>query len=174
MQKELVYLGLGGNEGDVLHRLQQAANLLSIHHQVTDLRLSHFYRTAPFQMDSSLWFVNAVCSFYTTLTLPDVFKLTQSVETQLGKVPKPKNADRPIDIDVLFYGQHIHQSQELEIPHPDWKHRLFVLQPLHDLTKEITLQGHAGREHYVLHDLIQPLLHQSLQTISLLEKNPAL
>lgn len=167
-----VYLSLGGNEGLVLPRLQKACSLLSATPTITEFKISHFYQTTPVEVDSPAWFVNAVCSFHTTLTLKEVFDLTQCIEIQLGKIAKPKTASRPIDIDLLFYGHQIFQEPELEIPHPRWKERLFVLIPLRDLTKEVIFQGQTGFERYVLQDLIQPLLIQSSQLVSLLEKNP--
>ena len=92
----------------------------------------------------------------------------------MGKVPKPKTASRPIDIDLIFYGEHIQKEQGLEIPHPRWKERLFVLIPLSDLISEVILYGPRGKEHYILQELIQPLLNQMPQAVSLLEKNPHL
>jgi 2-amino-4-hydroxy-6-hydroxymethyldihydropteridine diphosphokinase len=172
--KTRVYLGLGGNEGQVLVRLQRALALLSAKPEISDLKISHFYQTAPIQVNSSSWFVNAVCSFQTTLAPKEVFEMTQAVENQLGKIKKPKHASRPIDIDLLFYGHQTQQDEELEIPHPRWKERLFVLIPLADLTQEIVLQREMGKERYLLQDLIQPLLIQTPQAVSLLEKNPGL
>lgn len=173
MEKKLVYLGLGGNQGNPLLCLQQALTLLSSHTEtVSQLKISHYYRTAPVYYESPYWFVNAVCSFWTSLFLPEVFQLTQAIEKQLGKVEKPKNADRPIDIDILFYGTELSQEQAVEVPHPRWKERLFVLMPLADLTKEISFHTKEGFEHHLLHDLIQSVKDQGGQTISLLEKNP--
>lgn len=170
-----VYLSLGGNEGFVLDRLKQAIAVLSHQNEVANLQVSHFYHTAPLQMESSsAWFVNVVCSFQTFLTLQQVFQLTESIEIQFGKVKKPKNAARLIDIDLVFYGDQMCRDDDLEIPHPCWKDRLFVLIPLADLTKIISLCGLSGMEHYVLEDLIRLLLSQSSQKISLLEKNPRL
>lgn len=172
MERKKIYLSLGGNEGQVLLRLQKALHLLSLQKEVEQLQISRFYSTAPLQVNSSLWFVNAVCSFHTVLTPPEIFKMTQAIERNLGKVPKPKTANRPIDIDFLFYDHQTYREKDLEIPHPRWKERLFVLMPLTDLTPEIVLQGIAGVERFVLQDLIQPLLTQSQQIVYLLEKNP--
>lgn len=169
-----VYLSLGGNIGRVFPRLQQALALLSNQTDIINLKYSHFYRTAPVHANSPVWFVNGVCSFQTFLTPSEIFKMTQVIEIQLGKVPKPKNARRPLDIDLLFYGDQVYHDKELDIPHPHWKERLFVLIPLADLTKEVTLRRQACIEHYVLQDLIQPLLNQSSQMLYLLEKNPNL
>ena len=162
MKNTTVYLSLGGNQGEVLSRLKQALALLSTHPNISHFRTSHFYYTAPFEMESSAWFTNAVCSFQTSLTPTEIFKITQEIEIQLGKVPKPKNADRLIDIDFLFYGDLISHENDLEIPHPRWKERLFVLIPLADLTEEVVLRGKGGVERYVLQDLIPRLTHRGL------------
>jgi 2-amino-4-hydroxy-6-hydroxymethyldihydropteridine diphosphokinase len=172
--KSTVYLSLGGNEGQVLSRLKHALTLLSCRQEIVDLKFSHFYQTSPFQVESSDWFINAVCSFQTFLPLEELFKITKSIESQLGKVGKPKSASRPIDIDLLFYGSQIYATDELVIPHPHWKERLFVLIPLMDLTKEVMIHGQEGEESYAMQDLIQLILIQSSQTVSLLEKNPGI
>lgn len=176
MRSAKVYLSLGGNEGFVLSGLKQALALLSDQKEITDFQFSHFYSTAPMQVNSPLWFVNAVCSFQTLLTPSEIFNITKAIEIRLGKVSKPKNASRPIDIDFLFYGDQIIQKEELEIPHPRWMERLFVLVPLADLTQEIILHrtSEEKNQHFLLQDLIDPLLTQSSQSIYLLEKNPDL
>lgn len=174
MESRRVYLGLGGNEGNVLLCLQRALDLLSNRQEIFGLTTSHFYQTAPWQATGPTWFVNAVCYFQTVLTPEEIFKITQEIESQLGKIAKPRHAPRPIDIDLLFYGHHLYQKGGLTIPHPRWKERLFVLIPLENLTSEILLYGQAGHERYLLKDLIKPLLIQSPHAVSLLEKNPRL
>lgn len=174
MPQTTVYLSLGGNQDDTLSRLKQALDVLSCQKDIHDLQISHFYRTAPLQVESSNCFVNAVCRFQTFLTLQDIFQTTQTIEIQFGKVKKPKHASRPIDIDILFYGNQACQEGELEIPHPRWKERLFVLVPLADLTQDILLQRESEQQHYTLKDLIQLLSDSFDQTISILEKNPYL
>ena len=173
MASELVYLGLGGNLGDVYSRLQLAFSMLEAQKEaVSQLRISHYYLTAPQYYESPHSFINAACSFWTSLPPEKVFEMTQAIEKQLGKVNKAKNADRPIDIDILFYGHHACQIDDLEIPHPRWKERLFVLVPLADLTEEILLEERNHIERYRIKDLIQPLKKNTELGISLLEKNP--
>lgn len=174
MKTEQVFISLGGNQKEPLLSIKKSITLLSSIDTISQLRFSHFYRTQPVDVDTPHWFVNAACSFWTSLPLQEVFQITQAIEKQLGKVPKPKNGDRPIDIDLLFYGAQKCDEEQLEIPHPRWKERLFVLMPLADLTKEIILQGEAGVAHYFLEELIQSLQAKGPQTISLLEKNPHL
>lgn len=174
MERIKVYLSLGGNEGQVLLRLQRALQLLAGQPDIVSLENSHFYQTAPWQVNSLSWFINAVCTFQTSLSPREIFRITQTIEIQLGKVAKPKNADRPIDIDILFYGDQVYDDNELKIPHPCWKERLFVLVPLADLTQKIFLHQPTGSKYYALPALMEPLLSNSSQVIYLLEKNPHL
>lgn len=168
-QDIIVYLGIGGNIEPVLPRLKEALHLLSMNTHVSQLKISQFYCTSPFQMHSPHWFINTVCSFSTTLSPNDVFKMTQAIEIEFGKTPKEKNHDRNIDIDILFYGSQFYKDHELEIPHPRWKERLFVLKPLADLTQEITLRHHGKTIRYLISDFIEPLEKQSSQIISLIK-----
>lgn len=170
--KHTVYLSLGGNEGQALACLQKALHLLSTLPKVEAFKASHFYCTSPINVETPLWFVNAACSFQTTLTPNEIFHHIRTIEIQLGKIPKPKNVSRPIDIDFLFYGNQMHHEKDLEIPHPRWKERLFVLIPLSDLTQIIHLKEKDQLHTFILEDLIKPLVSQSSQTIYLLEKNP--
>lgn len=169
---EKVYLGLGGDEGEMLSRIKEALQLLKKREEFLNFEHSHFYRTSPVEMEGECWFVNAVCSFQTTLPVDDVFAITQWIEEHLGKVPKPKNASRPIDIDLLFYGSSFIKDAHLEIPHPRWKERLFVLQPLSDLVSEIVLDENGREVRYRLENLINDLAKNSSQELYLLEKNP--
>ena len=50
---------------------------------------------------------------------------------------RPKDAPRKIDIDILYFGSQTLNSEQLVIPHPRIKERLFVLKPLLDLTTSL-------------------------------------
>lgn len=171
-----VYLGLGGNEGQVLERLKKAIDLLASHKTIHHLKYSHFYLTAPQNIEdpNAPPFVNAVCTFKTNLSISEIFEITQAIEILLGKVKKPKNYNRPIDIDLLFYGDQVFQNDTLQIPHPKWNERLFVLIPLSNLTNEIFICQNSKQKRYILSELIQIQRDISPQDVSLLEKNPHL
>lgn len=162
MKPSRIYLGIGGNEGPVMANLEKAIFLLKEIKEFSHFNCSSFYNTAPHEMDHPLWFINAVCSFETTLSPHEVYMITQSIERQLGKIPKPKNMGRSIDIDILFYGSERWQNDTLEIPHPRWKERLFVLVPLADLISEITIQD---KERYILKEMIDQLKNEGRQKI---------
>jgi len=61
---------------------------------------------------------------------------TQYIEKLLGRKHKSISGDytsRTIDIDILFYGNHIIFTKNLEIPHPKIEFRQFVLVPLMEI-----------------------------------------
>ena len=78
-------------------------------------------------------FLNQVLQVATPFTPLMVFQKLQQIEKQLGRVRYEKWGPRSIDIDILFYGSHIIQNQDLQIPHPELQNRNFVLKPLLDI-----------------------------------------
>jgi len=135
-----VYLSLGGNIGDSSSILKAALAEISQISEIKSLETSHFYLTTPvgngpFQQN----FTNCVCRFSTILSPFQLLRELQKIEVKLGKVPKAKHHPRILDIDILFYAAESYNSEELEIPHPRWKERLFVLIPLADLTKQLRI-----------------------------------
>lgn len=140
MKQHEVYLGLGGNMGDTLSILQSALNdIQSL--GVIGLKVSHFYETIPMSDIPQGLFVNAACRFNTTMNSRELLSKLQEIELKHGKLAKPKNAPRVIDIDLLFFGNERCDDADCEIPHPRWRERPFVIKPLLDLTTEITVPG---------------------------------
>lgn len=131
-----VFVGLGSNLGDSLALLQEALQQLRSHSSISDLIISRFYQTKPLSDIPQPDFINAVCRFKTLLDSFELLALLQSIEGALGKTAKPKNAPRLIDLDILFYGDLRIKTNDLEIPHPRWQERLFVLRPLADVTDD--------------------------------------
>jgi len=136
-KKERVFLGLGGNVGNVAANFDKALGLLKRSSSIVDLRASRYYRTSPVSSITQDDFLNACCTFETDLKPAALFRLTQEIEKVIGKVPKEKEAPRVIDIDIIFFGCSRYRDEEIEIPHPKWSERLFVLRPLSDLATHI-------------------------------------
>lgn len=134
-----VYLGLGGNIGDTPSVLRSALRHIAALSGLSDFKVSRFYQTTPVSDAPQAPYVNAVCCFKTTLGAYALLAQLQKIEALHGKLPKPKNAPRPIDIDILFFGLEQYAGPELEIPHPRWRERLFVIKPLSDLKTTITV-----------------------------------
>lgn len=139
-----VYLGLGGNIGDSAATLSHSFARIASIPQVKELEVSSFYETTPVSDLAQPNFLNAVCRLKTSLGARQLLEYLQAIEELQGKAAKPKNVPRVIDIDILFFGTERHQAPDLEIPHPRWHERLFVIIPLMDLTTTIAVQGKAG------------------------------
>ena len=120
------------------------------------VKCSRFYVTEPEGFSSPNLFVNAAAKFRTTLSPEKVLELTQNVEKAMGR--KFKNVgheycDRPIDIDILFYGCEILQTARLAVPHPLLTQRLFVLEPLAEIAPCLV----HPQEHKTILHLLQDL-----------------
>lgn len=136
-----VYVGMGGNIDDAVASVRQAFDSIYEMPEVSYAKLSGLYRTTPVSPIPQPDFVNAVCTFKTDLAIPELFQRLQTIEKSIGKKPKHKDAPRVIDLDILFYGNETYQDSQVTVPHPRWKERLFVLVPLSDLIKEVSV-GH--------------------------------
>ncbi len=128
---EEVYLGLGSNMGDRQGNLDRALDFLSQKLQVAEV--SSVYDTEPVGNINQPRFLNLVCRIYTRLAPAALLILAKGIESKIGRVVRDSNAPRPIDIDILFYGDQVVETPELVIPHPKLAERAFVLVPLAEI-----------------------------------------
>ncbi len=126
-----VFIGLGGNLGDVRATFGQAIEKIGEAASVT--AVSSLYRSKPYGFSDQPDFLNAVLRASTQLSPLALFVMLQAIETELGKHVLRENGPRAIDLDLLFYGDLVIQSHELEVPHPGIFNRDFVLLPLAEL-----------------------------------------
>ena len=132
----VVYLGLGANLGDRHGNLKRALALLSERIQVG--KVSSVYETEPVGNINQPRFLNMVCQARTRLTPEALLSLTKGIESKMGRRPtKERWGPRPIDIDILFYGDRVVETPELVIPHPRLAERAFVLVPLAEITPDL-------------------------------------
>src|SRR6202012_1790001 len=101
--------------------------------QLRPNRVSGFYETEPIGLRDQRWFMNAGAEFETSLFPVQLLRRIQRGERALGRVRTARNGPRTIDIDVLLYGNAIVNAIGLEIPHPRFRERRFVLAPLAEL-----------------------------------------
>ncbi len=129
-----VYLGLGSNMGNRQQNLDWALDYLS--HRLRMGQTSSIYETEPVDNTDQPRFLNMVCQIYTTLAPTALLVLAKGIENKLGRVPTKPNSPRPIDIDILLYGEQIIDTPELTIPHPRMAKRAFVLIPLAEIAPD--------------------------------------
>jgi 2-amino-4-hydroxy-6-hydroxymethyldihydropteridine diphosphokinase len=131
-----VYLGLGSNLGDRAATLAAAVQKLDSP-ELSLIRASGLYETEPMGLKEQPWFLNQVAEFQTTLFPRQLLQRTKKVENELGRMRGVRNGPRTLDIDILLYGSAIVRSDELEIPHPRFRERRFVLAPLAELNPDL-------------------------------------
>lgn len=130
-----IYLGLGSNMGDRRQNLQNALSLLS--QQVRITVVSPVYDTAPVDNIKQSRFLNLACEAYTLMKPLELLITVKEIEKTIGREPESHNDPRPIDIDVLLYGNEIVNTTGLVIPHPRMTERAFVLIPLADIASDL-------------------------------------
>lgn len=130
-----VYLGLGSNMGNRQDNLDKALEFLSQRLRVD--KVSSVYDTEPVGNPNQPRFLNLVCQVYTTLAPAGLLTLAKGIESKLGRAFGKSNAPRPIDIDILFYGDQVIETPELVVPHPRLAERAFVLVPLAEIAPDL-------------------------------------
>jgi 2-amino-4-hydroxy-6-hydroxymethyldihydropteridine diphosphokinase len=143
-----IYLALGSNLGDRMGNLRSAVERLA--QKVNIKKISSVYETEPVYYEEQPLYLNAVLSAVTELESSDLLRFVKGIESDLGRQPSFRNAPRLIDIDILFYGDRVVQTEGLTIPHPGIAERAFVLVPLAEIAPEMV--------HLVLHKKVKELL----------------
>jgi len=156
-----VYLGLGSNMGNRQDNLDKALDFLSQRLRVD--KVSSVYDTEPVGNPNQPRFLNLVCQVYTTLAPAGLLTLAKGIESKLGRALGKSNAPRPIDIDILFYGDQVIETPELVIPHPRLAERAFVLVPLAEIAPDL--------RHPVTGQTIKELLRGLTETQDVLKFN---
>ncbi len=136
MQKS-VYLSLGSNEGDRATNLRAAIRELAHLGEVT--AVSSFYETEPVDYIPQPWFINCAVALKTDKMPKQLLAAVLKIERKLGRHRQhsPGKGPRPIDIDILLYGDAVIETPGLRIPHPAMHQRRFVLQPLAEIAPEV-------------------------------------
>ena len=161
MHDKLILIGLGSNlpgpDGSPSRETLTAALEELPRHGVRVLRRSRWYRSAPVPKSDQPWFVNGVAVVDFDGQPEELLAILQSLEAQFGRSRRQKNEARPIDLDLLAFGDTVRglgslspSGQILNLPHPELHKRAFVLLPLADVA--------ADWRHPVSHDRVELLI----------------
>ena len=143
-----VGLSLGANLGDRRAALREAVRRLLAIPGVRLLVAAPLYQTDPV----GAWPEYAHLKYLNTVVIldapPDLTALSTAIhgiEDAMGRRrSEDRNAPRTIDIDILYVGEITRSDGILDLPHPRWAQRRFVLQPLADVRPALVLPGAAG------------------------------
>ncbi len=132
-----VHLSLGSNLGDREANLQRALSRMDSRSRCRLLGASRIYETEPVGDIEQPPFLNLAAEIETDLAPLELLTVLKETERQMGREPAARWGPRLIDIDIVLYGDRVVESDELTVPHPRFRDRAFVLQPL------VEIAGHA-------------------------------
>lgn len=128
----MILIGLGANlpspAGPPLATLRAALAALT-RNGAEAASVSRFYQTLAWPDPADPPFVNAVAAVRTELSPAGLLLLLQGIERSFGRANGPRNAPRPLDLDILDYDGRIEAGPPI-LPHPRMERRAFVLVPL--------------------------------------------
>jgi 2-amino-4-hydroxy-6-hydroxymethyldihydropteridine diphosphokinase len=149
MEKVDLYLSLGSNQGDRAGNIEKALSLLNIELKTPYKALSSLIETEPWGFESDEMFINAAVLYQ--LHLPKgynpeaeglmILEICKDIERRLGRKGGPVYdemgervySSRPIDIDILLFGDNKIDCPELTVPHKLMHERDFVMIPLNEI-----------------------------------------
>ena len=139
-----VFLLTGGNRGEVKRTLQRAQQLINDRIGPV-LHCSHRYESEPWGFEAEEPFFNQALEVSTDLEPEQLLDAVQEIERELGRnraaeaIEKASTGaryvSRPIDIDILFYGDAVIETERLTVPHPQLAERRFALTPLCEIAR---------------------------------------
>lgn len=132
----IAFLALGSNLGDRRAYIQKALDRLEAN-RIKVLKLSTIIETDPVGGPLQGKYLNAVVKVATEHSPEFLHRITQAIETRLGRIRKEINGPRVIDIDILLYDDIKLVTPRLMIPHPRMYERLFVMKPLKEIAPEL-------------------------------------
>jgi len=146
--KKRIYLSLGANMGD---RISNLRNAIAGLRNVGDVVLqSSMYETEPVDVDQiQPWFINCAVVLDADIEPRLLLDKILFMELAMGRVRMEKRGPRPVDIDIIFFGDEVVDLPGLTVPHPAMQSRRFVLEPLAEIAP----------------DVLHPLLKKSVQEL---------
>lgn len=137
-----VYLGIGSN---VAREANIAGALESLRERFAPLTVSPVYESKAVGFDGAL-FYNLVVGFDTEVDLLALRGELSDVEHRHGRHPEtPRYAPRPLDLDILLYGNRVFRTNGIEVPRRDILEYAFVLRPLADIAPDLRHPANGRR-----------------------------
>jgi len=140
-------VALGSNMGDRRAHLDFAVSRLRT--ILGDLNVSRYYETEPVDVsEPQPLFLNAAAVGESTRSAPDLLRALLALERERGRERPYAHAARTLDLDLVLFGDAVIEEPDLVVPHPRFRERRFVLQPLSDIAPDLVdpVTGFTVRE----------------------------
>jgi 2-amino-4-hydroxy-6-hydroxymethyldihydropteridine diphosphokinase len=144
-----VYLGLGANLGRRRAGLEAALAALRSHQRIRVQAVSSFIDTDPVGgPPGQPVYLNGAARIETDLAPEELLAECKRIERALGRREGPRWGPRPVDLDILLYGDRVVDEPDLIIPHIGLRERRFVLEPLAEIAPDVRdpVTGRTVRE----------------------------
>lgn len=131
----LAQIGLGSNLGDRNAILDAAIGALAGTHGIEVVAVSAYHETPPIGGPEGQGpFLNAAATLSTSLSPIELHQRMKLIEHHAGRVRVVRWGERTLDLDLLLFGDWISSpDEELQVPHPRFALRRFVLEPLAEI-----------------------------------------
>jgi 2-amino-4-hydroxy-6-hydroxymethyldihydropteridine diphosphokinase len=138
----LAYIALGSNLGNRYQHLVQGAEDINRLHGCQLLQMSSVYETDPMGPQNQPDYLNAVCAVACDVDPHQLLVSLKAIESEHGREQQSARwSARPLDLDILLFGERQVYSRYLQIPHPGIAVRSFVLWPLAELDSKLNIPG---------------------------------
>ena len=129
-----VAIAVGSNVGDREAHVDYAATRLGDF--LSTLSPSRWYETAPVGVGDQDPFLNGVIVGETALSPRQLLDVLLLIERERGRARPYPGAPRTLDLDLILYGGDVIDEPGLRVPHPRFRDRLFVLDPLAEIAAD--------------------------------------
>lgn len=152
-----VLVALGSNLGDSAQIIRLTFERLRASTGVS-IRCSSLWQSAPVNCPpGSPMFINAAVALQPVAgeTPESLLAKLQALEREFGRRPKTVlNEPRPLDLDLIAFGEEVRTTPQLILPHPRAHLRRFVLEPLNEIAPDRVLPGQAKPIRQLLAELV--------------------
>jgi 2-amino-4-hydroxy-6-hydroxymethyldihydropteridine diphosphokinase len=154
-----VAIALGSNLGD--REANLALGLSALPGFITHLRQSTWHDTTPFGVPADQpRYLNGVVVGETWLSARELLDRLIAIEETAGRTRPSPMAPRTLDLDLILFGDKKIQEPGLTVPHPRFRERRFVLEPLAEVAPD-WIDPVTGRR---IKELLSDLLRRSPQS----------
>jgi 2-amino-4-hydroxy-6-hydroxymethyldihydropteridine diphosphokinase len=132
-----VVVAFGSNLGDRRRAITDAA--AAVGRLLSNFTLSSIIETAPVGagLEDDPPFLNAVGVGESDLPARRIFESLKAFENAAGRARPHPGAPRTLDLDLILAGDEVVDSEDLQVPHPRFRDRLFVLDPLVEIAPNL-------------------------------------
>ena len=135
MDRVTAAVALGSNLGDRRAHLDYAA--AKLHGLLASLKISRYYDTKPEGVSGPQpMFLNAAAVGETSLSAREVLVRLLDIEQRFGRERPYPGAPRTLDLDLILYDDEVIDAPGLVVPHPRFRERRFVLEPLAEIAAD--------------------------------------